>query len=204
MLDAPLRPLLDRILNPLGSRLADLGISANAISWCGFCLGIAAMLAISQSAYFTGLGLLLLNRLADGLDGAVARNSGLTDYGGYLDIVLDFIIYSAIPFGFAFAEPENALAACFLVFSFVGTGSSFLAYAIIAAKRGEMTRRRGSKSFYFMGGLTEGTETIMVFALMCLWPDWFSMLALIFGVLCWITTATRIAMAWRDFADSET
>ena len=121
---------------------------------------------------------------------------GLTDLGGFLDIVLDFLIYAAVPFAFALADPAaNALPAAFLIFSFMGTGSSFLAYAIMAAKRGIATELRGRKSLYYLGGLTEGTETIVAFVLACLWPAWFPLIAWTFGALCWLTTATRIVVA---------
>ena len=196
MLDARLRRLIDPPLDRLGAPLAARGLSANAVTVAGFAIGLGAAVAIAWRAYLLGLGLLLLNRLCDGLDGAIARRRGLTDLGGFLDILLDFLIYSAVPFAFALADPAaNALAAAFLIFSFIGTGSSFLAFAIMAAKRGIATDLRGQKSLYYLGGLTEGTETILVFVLACLWPAWFPWLALIFGLLCWLTTATRIAVA---------
>ena len=196
MLDARLRRLIDSPLDRLAAPLASRGLSANAVTVVGFLIGLGAAAAIAGRAYLLGLGLLLLNRLLDGLDGAVARRRGLTDLGGFLDIVLDFLIYSAVPFAFALADPgANALAAAFLIFSFVGTGSSFLAFAIMAAKRGIATDLRGQKSLYYLGGLTEGTETILMFVLACLWPAWFPWIALVFGLLCWLTTATRIAIA---------
>jgi len=196
VLDARLRRLIDSPLDRLAAPLASRGLSANAVTVVGFLIGLGAAAAIAGRAYLLGLGLLLLNRLLDGLDGAVARRRGLTDLGGFLDIVLDFLIYAAVPFAFALADPgANALAAAFLIFSFVGTGSSFLAFAIMAAKRGIATDLRGQKSLYYLGGLTEGTETILVFVLACLWPAWFPWIALVFGLLCWLTTATRIAIA---------
>jgi phosphatidylglycerophosphate synthase len=196
VLDARLRRLIDPPLDRLSAPLAARGVSANAITVAGFAIGLAAVAAIAWRAYLPGLALLLLNRLCDGLDGAIARRRGLTDLGGFLDIVLDFLIYSAVPFAFAFADPAaNALAAAFLIFSFIGTGSSFLAYAIMAAKRGVSTELRGHKSLYYLGGLTEGSETILAFVLACLWPALFPWIALIFGLLCWLTTATRIAVA---------
>jgi phosphatidylglycerophosphate synthase len=196
VLDARLRRLIDSPLDRLAAPLASRGLSANAVTVVGFLIGLGAAAAIAGRAYLLGLGLLLLNRLLDGLDGAVARRRGLTDLGGFLDIVLDFLIYSAVPFAFALADPgANALAAAFLIFSFVGTGSSFLAFAIMAAKRGIATDLRGQKSLYYLGGLTEGTETILVFVLACVWPAWFPWIALVFGLLCWLTTATRIAIA---------
>ena len=145
------------------------------------------------------LGLIGLNRLADGLDWALARRLGPTDLGGYLDIVLDFIFYAGVPFAVAVARPVDALPAAFLIFSFIGTGGSFLAFAAIAARRGISTEKRGRKAIYYLGGLTEGAETIAVFVLICLIPDDFSSIAWAFGGLCWITTSTRIAMAVSTF-----
>jgi phosphatidylglycerophosphate synthase len=198
MLDARLRRLIDPPLERLSRPLADHGLSANAVTWIGFALGLAAMAAIARQAYALGLALLLLNRLFDGLDGAIARQRGLSDLGGFLDIVLDFIIYSGIPFAFALADPAaNGLPAAFLIFSFIGTGTSFLAFAIMAAKRGLSTELRGRKSLYYLGGLTEGTETILVLVLGCLFPTLFPLIAWFFGALCWLTTMTRITAAWQ-------
>lgn len=162
-------------------------------------MGLAAAVSIAFDALLLGLGFILVNRLADGLDGAVARASSASDFGGYLDIVFDFIFYSSIPFAFALNDPANGLAACFLIFSFIGTATSFLGFAIIAAKRGISTEARGKKQFYHLGGLTEGAETIMLLCLMTLMPSYFTMLALGFGILCWITTAMRIGDAFRMF-----
>jgi phosphatidylglycerophosphate synthase len=198
MLDARLRRLIDPPLAALSAPLARRGVSANAVTVTGFVIGLGALAAIAHQRYGLGLGLLLLNRLFDGLDGALARRRGLSDLGGFLDIVLDFIIYAGVPFAFALADPAaNALPAAFLIFSFVGTGSSFLAFAIMAARRGLTTELRGRKSLYYLGGLTEGTETILAFVLACLWPAWFPWIAWVFGALCWLTTATRIIVAWQ-------
>ena len=156
-----------------------------------------------NGAYGLGLLLFLANRVADGLDGAVARHTGLSDLGGFLDIVLDFLVYAGMVFAFAFADPAaNALAAAFLLFAFMGTGSSFLAFAVMAAKRGFATERRGRKSLYYLGGLTEGVETILFLALACLLPAGFPWLALGFALLCWITTACRIVIAVQLLRES--
>ncbi|MGI9451208.1 MAG: CDP-alcohol phosphatidyltransferase family protein [Geminicoccaceae bacterium] len=200
MFDAKLRPLIDSPLDQLARFVTDHGWTANQVTVAGFVIGLLAIPAIVIEAYLVGLVLILLNRLADGLDGAVARRTGKTDRGGFLDITLDFIFYSSIPFAFALADPfENALAAAFLIFSFIGTGCSFLAYAIMAEKRGLSTDIRGQKSLYYLGGLTEGTETIVLFVACCLFPVWFPVMAVIFGVICWVTTATRIHAGWHSF-----
>jgi phosphatidylglycerophosphate synthase len=199
MLDARLRPIVDPPLDRAGAWLARRGVGADAVTVAGFALGLGGAAALALQAHGLALLLILANRLCDGLDGAVARRRGPSDLGGYLDITLDFVFYAAVPFAFALGRPEEALAAAFLVFSFVGTGTSFLAYAVIAAKRGLTTEMRGPKSFYHLGGLTEGTETIALFAALCLWPDAFAWLAWGFGALCWLTAATRIAAAVRTF-----
>ncbi len=202
MLDAPLRRRLDPWLDLLGGQLARLGLGADTLTLLAFAAGLGGIGLIALRHYGWGLALFLLGRLLDGLDGAVARARGITDRGGFLDIVLDFLVYAGMAFAFALADPErNALASAFLLFAFMGTGSSFLAFAIMAAKRGLETRERGLKSLYYLGGLTEGTETILFFTLACLFPGAFVPLAVGFALMCWITTAARILMGWRVLAE---
>ncbi len=194
MLDRAARRLIDPTLESLAGRAARLGLTADRVTVLGFGIGLAAIVAIAVKLYLVGLVLLLLNRLADGVDGCLARRNGPTDLGGYLDIVLDFIIYAGLGFAFALAQPEQAVAAAFLIFSFMGTGSSFLAFAIFAAKR-RLGERQGLKGFYYLGGLTEGTETILLFVFVCLLPGYFAEAAYVFGALCWLTTIGRVASA---------
>lgn len=198
MLDAAARRLVDPPLNRLGRRLAATGIAADAVSIAGFIAGLLAAALVATGQPLWGLALFFVNRLADGLDGAVARHSGITDRGGFLDIVFDFIVYAAMAYAFAFLDPAgNAHAAAFLLFAFMGTGSSFLAFAVMASRRGLETEARGKKSLYYLGGLTEGSETIAFFVVVCIWPAWFPTLALVFAAMCWVTTAARIAAGWR-------
>lgn len=199
MLDPYVRPLIDPPLDRISHSIAVRGISADSVTLTGFAFGICAMVAIGFEHYFLGLGFILLNRLFDGLDGGVARHNGITDFGGFLDILCDFIIYSGIVFAFTLANPEEAFWGAFLIFSFIGPITSFLAYAIIAAKKTKTSEKRGKKSFYYLGGICEGTETFMVLVLICIIPDDFPLIALGFGVLCWITTFGRGLAAWHDF-----
>jgi phosphatidylglycerophosphate synthase len=199
LLDARIRRLIDPLLDRLGTALARWGLGANAVTVGGFLLGAGAWVALALESYAVAAALIVANRLADGLDGAVARRNGITDLGGYLDIVLDFLFYAGVPFFFAVGQPAAAVSAAFLVFSFVGTGSSFLAFAVIAAKRGLSTEARGRKSIYYLGGLTEGSETIALFLLICWLPEHFALLAWTFGGLCWLTTACRVGSAVEAF-----
>lgn len=195
MLDRAARRLIDPVLDQLALTAQRAGVTANQITVAGFGCGLASIGAIALQSYEFGLLLLLANRLADGVDGALARRVGATDLGGYLDIVLDFIVYSGTAFAFALAQPDHALAAAFLIFSFMGTGSSFLAFAIFAAKRKLDGEAATNKSFYYLGGITEGTETILFFVIILLFPGWFPVAAYIYGTLCWLTTIGRIGAA---------
>jgi phosphatidylglycerophosphate synthase len=197
MLDRAARRLVDPALEQLAAAAQSRGLTADQITVAGFTFGVAAIGAIALQLYPLGLLLLLVNRLADGVDGALARRTGATDLGGYLDIVLDFIIYSGTAFAFALAQADHALPAAFLIFSFMGTGSSFLAFAIFAAKRKLEGEAVVDKSFYYLGGITEGTETILFFVLILLLPDWFPVAAYVYGALCWLTTVGRIGTAVR-------
>ena len=202
MLDAMVRRAIDRPLLALGASLARRQVNANTVTLVGGAVGAVSCGLLIAGLHLAAMAAMLLNRALDGIDGAVARHSAPTDLGGYLDIVSDFLFYSGFIFCFAVGSPEHALAAAFLIFSFVGTGSSFLAFAIIAAKRGISSTGRGPKSFYYLGGVTEGTETILFFVAICLFPEQFTMLAYGFGLLCWLTTAGRIAIACRTFGSA--
>jgi len=199
MLDPAMRRLIDPPLDGAGRWLAAAGVPANAVTLAGLAAGLAAVPLLAVEAYGPALVAILASRLADGLDGAIARHRAPTWFGGYLDIVCDFLFYAAVPFGFALARPENALPAAFLILCFVGTGTTFLAYAVLAARRGLETTARGRKSFYYLGGLTEGTETIAAFVTFCLFPSAFPALAWVFGALCLVTAAFRALIAYRDF-----
>ena len=200
MLDKAVQQALRPLMTRAARGLVRLGVGADAISIAGFAIGMAAAGAIAFQHHLTGLALLLLSRLMDGLDGAVARATQPTDRGGFLDITLDFLFYAAIPLAFALANPvANALPAAVLLAAFIGTGSSFLAFAAVAEKRQLHSVAFPDKSFYFLGGLTEATETITAFAAMCLWPQWFPQIAYGFAVLCGITIVLRIGWGWQRF-----
>lgn len=200
MFDRQILALTKPIVDNVAKRLSSLGISANQVSLTGFALGMLAAVLIAHGEIMSAIVPLLVNRLLDGLDGAVARFSKPTDRGAFLDITLDFLFYAAVPLAFAFCNPErNALAAAVLLASFIGTGVSFLAYAIMAEKRGEKSTAYPSKSFYYLGGLTEGVETVTCFVAMCIWPQHFAVVAYVYAGMCCVTTLTRLVAGWQAF-----
>lgn len=198
MIDPKLLPITRAVLDVPARLLVRLGVTADQVTVAGFVIGLLAVPLLAFEFYAAALIAILLNRLADGLDGAVARRTQLTEAGGYIDIVLDFIFYSAVVFGFLLASPEqNAVAAGVLLVTFMGTGSTFLAFASVAGKRGIENPSYPNKSLHYMGGLTEGFETILAFVAFCLWPQHFAVLAYIFAAACWITAITRIVAGYR-------
>lgn len=200
MLDSALRPLIDRPLATAGRKLAHRGLSATAVTGGGLVVGILAAAAIALQAYWAGFLLILVNRLLDGLDGAVARATQPTDVGGYLDIAVDYVFYAGVPLAFALSNPsQNALAAAALLAGFCLTCSSFLAFAVMAEKRGLATELQGQKSFFYSRGLVEGTETILFFLVMAAVPGWFAPLAWLFAVLCVLTALQRAVGAIHAF-----
>ena len=204
MLDAAARRLIDPPLNALGHSLAARGATADGVTMAGLVLGLAAAMLIALGWPGIALVPLLASRIADGLDGAVARATTRTDFGGYLDIASDFLFYGAIPFAFVVMSPEtNAIAGAYLLMSFYFNGTSFLGYAILAEKRRMSTEAQGIKSLYFSNGLLEGTETIIFFVLLCLFPASFATLAWIFGTLCFATATLRIIAARQIFTRKE-
>jgi phosphatidylglycerophosphate synthase len=201
MLDRKLLAATKPMVDAVAKWLHAMGVGANQVSIAGAAFGLVAAVLISVGYITLAIAPLLMNRALDGLDGAVARTARPTDRGAFLDIVLDFLFYAAVPLAFAFCNPtQNALAAAVLLASFIGTGVSFLAYAIMAAKRGETSTDYPSKGFYYLGGLTEGFETVLCFVAMCLFPQHFATLAYIYAGLCSITTVTRLVAGWRAFA----
>jgi phosphatidylglycerophosphate synthase len=203
MLDRYALALLKPTLDAAAAALARRGVGADAVTVLGLVPGLGAAAAISQQAYGAGLVLLLANRVADGLDGPIARHHGATDRGAFLDSAADFMFYASIPLAFAVADPaRNALAAATLLAAFIGTGTSFLAFAVLAERRGLAAAAYSDKGFYYLGGLTEGTETAACFVAMCVWPQHFPVIAGVFAALCGLTWMARLAAGWRLLSDA--
>jgi phosphatidylglycerophosphate synthase len=207
MLDRFMRRLLAPALDRAGRSLARGGIGADAVTFAGLAVGIAACLAVAARLDPLAVALIAANRVLDGLDGAVARATLRADRGGLLDIVFDFAFYGGIPLAFALRDPPaNALPAAVLLFAFYVNGASFLAFAAVAAKRGLENALFADKSIYFTVGLAEGTETILFFAAMALFPALFPILAYAFAGLTLMSAVARVTVAWvafRDCGDNE-
>lgn len=200
MFDSTLAPLVSRVLTPAASRLLRAGIHADQVTIGGFLIGSAALPLLASGYFGWALVAISINRLLDGLDGTLARLRKPTHRGAFLDIALDFVFYALVVLGFALADPDrNALPAAVLLAAFVGTGSSFLAFSVIAERAQLRSDAFPGKGIFYLGGLTEGAETIALFAAMCLWPGAFPVLAYGFAAACAVTTATRWWTGYRQF-----
>lgn len=194
MLDKFITPVIKPLLSPVVAMLHKLGVTADQLTVLGFLIGMLALPLLAYEQWYAALVAIVFNRIFDGLDGALARHAKQSSSaGGYLDITLDFLFYAAIPLGFILANPaQNAIAGALLLAAFIGTGSSFLAFAIAAEKFQLDKPQFKYKSFYYLNGLTEGTETIALFIAFCIWPQHFVLLASIFATACAVTIFTRI------------
>jgi phosphatidylglycerophosphate synthase len=174
-------------------------ISPNHMTLIGFSFGILMCLTIIIDQYLIAIIFLFLNRLSDGLDGTMARLQTPTPLGGYLDIVLDFLIYGGFVLSFGITEQNNTFLSMILLFCYIGTGSTFLAKAaILPSLTIQNLNEEIPKSFHYAVGLVEGTETILFMFLCLLFPNFFIYLASIFILLCLITIVFRIIVFYRE------
>ncbi|WP_213608377.1 CDP-alcohol phosphatidyltransferase family protein [Pseudoalteromonas sp.] len=205
MLDKFVTPIIKPLLTPVVMLINKSGITANQLTVFGFLVGMFAVPLLAFEMWYGALIAIALNRILDGLDGALARYANQSSSaGGFLDITLDFLFYAAIPLGFILANPaQNAIAGAILLATFIGTGSSFLAFAIAAEKFKLDKPQFKYKSFYYLNGLTEGTETIALFVAFCIWPQHFAIMASLFAAACAITIFTRIYGGYHTLKQQE-
>ena len=176
-------------------------ISPNHMTLIGFSFGVLMCLSIIIDQYLIAIIFLFLNRLADGLDGTMARLQTPTPLGGYLDIVLDFLIYSGFVLSFGITEQNNTLLSMVLLFCYIGTGSTFLAKAaILPSLTNQNLNEEIPKSFHYAVGLVEGTETIVFMVLCLLFPNLFIYFSFIFIILCLITIVFRIIVCYKELS----
>ena len=191
MLDTAARRLTGPVLDRVANRIAAAGVSPTAITVVGWLAGIAACIAVTRAAWGVALILWLMNRLLDGLDGAVARNVGPTDLGGFLDVVADFSIYSGFVLAVALEVPGARLACVALLVAYYISGTAFLALSSILERR-QLEQHRDGRSLRFVGGLAEGTETVIAYTLITLLPHHAETIIWVFTAAVAITAIQRV------------
>lgn len=198
MQDAFLRRQKDRLLAPMAST-AFRSIHPNLVSVIALLVGLGSVGAILAQLYWLGLGLWALNRILDGLDGLIARvHHKQSDFGGYLDLFLDFIIYLAVPLAFVVAQPTvvNLWACLALLTAYVLNTISWTTLATLLEKRHRQTVGRLT-SMEMPTGLVEGAETIAFYTLFYLLPGQLALLFTVMAILVFFTAGQRLWWAYR-------
>jgi phosphatidylglycerophosphate synthase len=196
MLDARIRAMLGPPLEAAGRRLAVAGVPPTALTAAGWAVGAGACAATAVRAWPLALGLWLANRLADGLDGPTARAAGSpTDAGGFLDIVADFSVYAGIILALAVGMPEVRLACAALLTAYYISGTAFLALSSLAERRRQWLG--DERSLRFVGGLAEGTETVAVYIVLFLLPQYAMVIVWAFTAAVAITAVQRVVLGVR-------
>ena len=191
MLDRHLRSTKDRIARPLVGVLYPW-LPPLALTGMSLGAGVGAGLSAAAGSTMLSLGAWWFSRIADGLDGAVARaREGSSDLGGYLDVLGDTVVYASIPLGVAFGVDDRSvwIATGVLLATFYVNAVSWLFLSAVIEKRtARATGRRSSSgptTIVMPPGLIEGTETIVLFTLLLAFPDhavfWCSSMAALVG-----------------------
>lgn len=202
MLDARARAALAPALTVVARRLSATGVTPTALTGAAWVVGVGACVAAGAGVWSAALGLWLANRALDGLDGAVARaGGGVTDRGGFLDVVADFSIYAGFVVGVAVAEPGARLACVALLTAYYVSGTAFLALSSLVEKR--RVSVGDGRSLRFVGGLAEGTETVIVYVLFTLLPHHAAVIAWVFTAMVAVTAVQRVVLAVRMLGDRQ-
>ena len=195
MFDQRVRAALGPSLDVIGHRLARAGIRPGAVTGIGLGLGGGACVAAALRLWPLALALWLANRAADGLDGPIARARGATECGGFFDIVADFTVYGGFVVGVAVAVPSARLACVVLLFTYYVSGTAFLSLSSLLEHRN--AGGADERSLRFVGGLAEGTETVVVYVLFCLLPGSAEWIALGFAAAVGVTALQRVVAGAR-------
>lgn len=189
-----------KIFDLTGKMLYQMGISANVVTVTGFVIGLLAINFLSLEKYGWALTCIIVNRLFDALDGAIAKRAQPTDFGVFLDAALDYMFYAGVIFGFALARPEaNAIPAVFLLFAFTSAACALLAYAVIAYKNNTHEKLPLTQSPFYLGGFAQGSETLIALIVMCILPGLFLPMAIILGILSFVKALSVIVTAYYSF-----
>ena len=157
-------------------------------------VGIGACVAAALAQWPLALGLFLINRVLDGLDGAVARaGGGGSDLGGLLDFMADFVVYGGFVVAVAVAEPDARIACTALLATYLLNNVALLSFASLVVKR--QLEFGDERSLRFTPGLTEGTETIAAYCAFCLIPSRADVVAWVFAAMVLVTVAQRVRLA---------
>jgi phosphatidylglycerophosphate synthase len=202
MLDAAVRPRIARPLDGVARALDRPGVTPDRLTLVGLGLGLGAAVAAAQGWWWVALSLWLMSRAADGVDGALARRRSRepSPAGGFLDIAADFVVYGAFVVGVAVGAGGSLLPFLLVLLAYYINGSAFLAFS--AAAERSSARLDDGRSLSFLGGLAEGTETVVVHSLWCLLPIWAGTIAWAWAVFVLASGVQRIVIGHRALREA--
>ena len=187
-------------IQKLAKLLVKIKISANAVTFIGFIVGLLAINFLALESYGWALLCILFNRFCDVLDGAVAKEGKITVFGVFLDATLDYVFYAGVVFGFALANSgQNAVAASFLMFGLMSSACALLAYAIVAYQNKIQTTSQINESPFYLGGFAQGFETFVALVILCIVPHLFVPIAITLGIFCFIKAVSIVSSAYYGF-----
>jgi phosphatidylglycerophosphate synthase len=200
MLDRVLRAWKDRLLAPI-ARMLGSSLPPNVVSLVGLIAGLGSAAAVLGHQWGWALTLWLVNRTLDGLDGALARMYRReTPFGGYVDIVADYLVYAAIPAAIVVADGTWRLAVggLALLAAFYVNTASWLYLAALLEQRHDGARARGEATSITMPpGLIAGAETVVFYALFLALPSRQLLLFVVMAMMVAVNVVIRLAWAWR-------
>lgn len=200
MLDAPVRRVLDGPLNRAAAALDRPWISPDRLTAAGLVLGLGSAATAAHGWWTASAVLWLVSRLADGLDGPLARRRrahgcGDAGAGGFFDITADFAVYGATVVGVAIGAGGPLWPFLLVLLAYYVNGAAFLAFSSIAERAGRSID--DGRSLSFLGGLAEGTETIVVHTAWLLLPFWAGEIALGWAGVVAISAVQRVVAGYR-------
>lgn len=201
MFDEALRLFKERVYVPFVKLVAKTGISPTQVTLLGFAAGLACawsardMTQWRMTSFFWWLG-----RILDGLDGSLARyTKRQSEFGGYVDILCDFCVYSLVPLGVVHsARMEVGLAGFYILALLLGSyfvnAASLFMLSSLLEKR-QTSSKTELTSVTMPRGLVEGVETMIMYQLFLLFPGSCVQLMTVFFVLVVATILLRLLWA---------
>lgn len=209
MINLPISFFLQDYADRVARVLYRHGFTGKQVTVLAIIVMVAMVWTIGHGYFLAGLALILLNRFLDAIDSALTAHhypaeytaNTDTDFRTYIDILLDYLFYAAVPLAFAiFDERHNGLASAFIVLTFMTSAVSFLSITALAGKRGIQIPTLGPRAFLPLPGLPRGIEVLLFFVVICLFASFYDVLTYGFAIICWLGIIGRIYQAKRLLA----
>lgn len=193
MLDTHFRHIAQPLFEHCAEFMERRGWRPLPVTCAALVTGLLTALTFGLGGTLVPLALLWLSGLLDVLDGTLARRTGTTSpFGALCDLLFDRLVEMAVIVAAALRFPDSRLACVLLLCSIIFCFSIFLIV-------GNLSARTSEKAFYYQAGLTERTETFIIFSAVILMPQYTTEIFLLFATLVVFTGCQRFREAMRFF-----